>query len=700
MSRSAKEELKQRGEGKPYGPYKLLNIGGTTLKALKERGLIPQRNYDGYHSRKPDILVIDDRGDNIRVVATVEYKDDLFKDDGISQASTLGALLDAKFCITTDNHRSNWFLSDANGTYRPILDETGQTYSTLFVSPDAKADDALKAKALEAVQEVDLRLNGDRIVPERTLNPSSLARSVWQDIYTAGDHPTPERALATFVEIFMFKFLSDLGVLLEDRNGHDISFEAVMAKKDDKCLRYYKETVRPYIKNELFPAGTDGTTILNGFAFDAENTDHNHVFKKVLKKFKTFEQDKDKGGKLIDIDKEFKSRLFEEFLKGSVGQRSLGQFFTPRRLMGGIVDMAEVENLPDGAIVCDPACGVGGFPMETAARRAKRSGKSDFQLEQEGSRPKIKPVIEYRAFDKGSNQTESLAIILAKANFVIYQSELLKARPDATRALAEAYNNIFRAFSDSSLGSLAEINDGAYDLILSNPPYVASGARNLREAAERAGIDYRAGGKGVEAMFVEKMVRELKPGSGRAFIIIPDGLLLRGQPQDKRLREWIAAQCWVDGIVSLPVKTFFATPKKTYVLALRKKSEANVPQKHPVFAYLVTSIGETLDAERFPTDDSDMPDLARRFRQFNSVRSHYEDNPIDDVEQVSAKTKYLPPNLVFEGNSWAIDRFWTKDEKIALGLHEESSELSEEEFLDELKSVRDQIDEILQRGTP
>lgn len=694
MARAKREELKQRGEGRAYGPYRLLNIGGTTLKALKERGLIPQRDYEGSQARKPDMLILDQRSKDVRVVAAVEYKDDLFRDDGVSQAATMGALLGAKYCITTDNAQSSWFLSADDGAFNPILDETGLNFSKLYVSPDASVSPDLISNALAAVEEVDLKLHGNRLQSDKALNPTALAKSVWQDIYTAGDYPTPERALATFVEIFMFKFLSDLGVLDEDESGHELSFGAVFKKSDDKCLKYYTDTVRPYIKNTLFPPGSDGTTILNGFAFDHANRDHNHVFKKVLRKFKNFEADAENGGLLIDIDREFKSRLYEEFLKGSVGQRSLGQFFTPRRLMGGIVDMAEVEALPSGARVADPACGVGGFPMETAARRARLLGSSDFPMEVVDGQAVIRPRIEYRGFDKGSSQTESLAIILAKANFVIYQSELLKKAPNATRAMSGMFNTIFRAYSDTSLGSLVEIQENYYDLILSNPPYVASGARNLKEAAERSGVDYSAGGKGVEALFVEKMLRELRPG-GRAFIIIPDGLLLRGQPQDRRLRDWITKTCFVDALVSLPVKTFFATPKKTYILAVTKKNNEGDVQKHPVFAYMVSSIGETLDANRFATSENDMPDLARRFRQFRAILSHYGDQPAEIVEEISAKVKYIPLKHVTSARTWIVDKFWSPGELINLGLDDVKVELSEDEFYEEIRAVRDQLSELL-----
>lgn len=698
------EELIQRGlrgGGRVFGFYEYLNVGNTTLASLRDAQLIPARDYDGYEGRKPDGLIIDNRGKTPRVVAVVEFKKDIRRQhSGIAQAATVAAALGAKFCLVTDGERSLWLLPDVQGKYNPIHSENGAPMDAVFSAPEAvsptKADELAQLIAL-----VDEQLEGDRLTGKRTLNPSALARSVWQDIYTSASTPPPERALATFVEIFMFKYLSDLGVLTTDRNGTDISFDAVLTRPAEQCLRYYSRNVRGHIK-AMFPESTDDrTTIMNGFSLNPENTDHNHVFRKILQRFKDFEVDPS-GGKLVGIDKEFKSRLFEDFLKGSVGQRSLGQFFTPRRLMAGIVDMANVEALPIHARVGDPACGVGGFPLEAAARRASRLRRSDFRVEFREEIVKRRRVqipivvsdIDYRGSDKGSDrQDDNLTIILAKANFVIYQSDLLARNPSATEAMAVMFNRMFRAYTDTSLGSLSEIEESKYDLILSNPPYVASGSANLKEAARRAGLNYTAGGTGVEGMFVEKIVRELKPG-GRAFVILPDGIFLRAA--DSRLREWVQQHCFVDAIVSLPVRTFFATSKKTYVLCVTRKSNHDLVQEFPVFAYLVTSIGETLDATRFPTLDTDMPEMARLFRAFVAVRDRLAEDKDAAANLQSPRLKLIPAHSLLESESWAVDRlFWSKSEKVDLGIDEEKPTMTETEFFDALRTVRDNLSALL-----
>ena len=696
------EELRQRGleaGGRAFGSLEYLNIGSTTLGALRTAGLIPVRDYDGFEARKPDGLIVDRRANKPRVVAVIEFKLDLSKDDGVAQAATVGAALGAKFCVSTDTRASRWFLPDEQGVYHPLKASDGSKIQLPFVSPESgNLDDVQAVRSL--VENLDERLDGDMLPQRRALNPSSLARSVWQDIYTAGNTPSPAQALSTFVEIFMFKYLSDLGILTVDNNGTEISFEAVLSRTSEHCLRYYRANVRERIR-EKFPASeNDKTTLVNGFALNPDNSDHNYVFKEILKKFKVYEQSEG-GGKFIHIDKEFKSRLFEDFLKGSVGQRSLGQFFTPRRLMKGIVDMADVEALPTGAVVADPACGVGGFPLEAAARRASRLRRPEFRLavtrRKQGRKyveeAQVVSDVSYFGFDKGSDRhDENLAIILAKANFVIYQSDLLAEHPSATVAMAAKFNEVFRAYTDTSLGSLSEINEEEYDLILSNPPYLNSGAGSIKDAARRAGLDYGANGSGLEGLFLEKIVRELKP-NGRAFVILPDGVFLRSA--DAKLRAWVANQCVIDGIISLPVKTFYSVKKKTFVLCLTKKADIREGQDNPVFGYLVGSFGETLDGMRQPTNDSNMPELARSFRSFTSIKSRFAEDPEAGSFLVSPRLKLLDQSMLQNTGSWEIDRFWSIDERVALGLYEERTSVTEDEFLDAVRVIQSEIADIM-----
>ena len=152
-----------------------------------------------------------------------------------------------------------------------------------------------------------------------------------------------------------------------------------------------------------------------------------------------------------------------------------------------------------------------------------------------------------------------------------------------------------------------------YDLILTNPPYVMSGSSNLKEEISKDDTlkkYFSISAMGIEGLFMEWIVRALKPGK-KAFIVIPDGIMNRSN--DKKLRDFILEQCNIDAVISLPLNTFFTTNKKTYILALTKKVAVNVggvatlpKQMTPVFTYLCSEIGETRDVYRFDIDQNDL----------------------------------------------------------------------------------------------
>ena len=121
---------------------------------------------------------------------------------------------------------------------------------------------------------------------------------------------------------------------------------------DESILEYYAKICRPHIR-ELFPKGDDGTTIINGTIFVDKNGEpvlsQAHLFKTSLEKYKNF-------GNLRNIKKEFKTKLFETFLKQSHDKSRLGQFFTPRKVVKAITQMVDFDSIQENARVCDPFC--------------------------------------------------------------------------------------------------------------------------------------------------------------------------------------------------------------------------------------------------------------------------------------------------------------------------------------------------------
>jgi type I restriction-modification system DNA methylase subunit len=219
---------------------------------------------------------------------------------------------------------------------------------------------------------------------------------------------------------------------------------------------------------------------------------------------------------------------------------------------------------------------------------------------------KVIPKITIRGFDKGFDKDEQKTIILAKANMLIYFSEIIKEYPNHTVEFGKIFNDSFNLKTNFILGTLRDPVVDEYDLILTNPPYVTSGSSNLKEEIqkdEELKKYYKINAIGIEGLFTEWIVRALK-ANAKAFIVVPDGIFNR--QNDKNLREFLRQECFIDGIISLPLNTFFTTNKKTYILCITKKHKKSDIQTDPVFTYLVSEIGESRDVYRFNIDQNDL----------------------------------------------------------------------------------------------
>jgi type I restriction enzyme M protein len=690
------EELLQKSlnnGGLILGPFEYYNLGSTTLNDLKKYKIIPAKNYDFYELRKPDGLLVDRRNKNkLSVILAIEWKrgekfiNEKDKIDAIEQCNDIAQEIGAKIGLATDGQDFIWFNPNNKNkdneykdrttgkirSYNLIVNENNTPLKNDFIvdqKNDEENPDNLKVKTQETIKLIQKILTfidsqHSKMEKGQVINPTMLAGQIWQDVWSVAG-ATPEKCLYTFVELFIFKYLSDLDILQEDDKGNKVNFDYIFSLDPDKAFRNYTDNVRPYLK-VMFPASEDDqTTIINGTVLNPNVDEHRLVFYKILSKFKKF-------GPLKNIDPNFKSQVFEAFMKRSISQKKWGQFFTPRNIVDAIISISDIDKLPIGSKICDPACGVGGFVLEPIKVKEEREDGLNFYYKIEGK--EIKPRYHFFGFDKGFEREEQLTIILAKANMLIFVSDLLKQNPSMSKQFSDLFNSTFKLFHKSILGSLSKIDKNYYDLILTNPPYVIPGSSNYKEAIKNnseLSEFYKINATGLEGLFIEWIVRSIKPNA-KAFIIIPDGILNR--LSDAKLRSFIQEECFIDGIISLPQDAFYTTSKKTYILALTRKNSKIYIQKDPIFAYLVSSIGETLDINRFSTpENNDLPDMVNQFNQFKGSKNSFV--PKND------RCKILPFEKFNNAEHWVIDRFWSDEELIVLGVKEEIKNFSVDDYV-------------------
>lgn len=659
--------------------YTCLSLGATTINDLMKSGKLKQVKVSKNLSKKPDVLIINK---NKEVVVFLEFKtpEELNTqtkiDKAIKQEIGVAKEIGAKIYIVTDGNKYIW-LNPVTGNL--IVDEKG---SQITRKIDPKAEPKKVAEFIDLVS-LSVSSENDTILKLEDIDPTDLAKKIAR-ILKRMTFASSKMSLYTFVEVFLFKYLSDINVL-KDNNSFSYIYSLYSVDESSRLtnadiLGAYLEGPRAQMKM-LFPDGGDGTTIVNGQIFHVkkgidghyiEEDSHAICFKNIMDEFYNYEKS---NGKFINISKDFKSKLFETFMKNSDDKSDMGQFFTPLKIVREMVNMVTINN---GMTICDPASGVGKFLLEAASN-----------VPFEVKNGKLVSGVELYGFEKQMSGKDDITTILAKANMLIYFSKLFKDNNniDEVQYLAkELLNKVFYS-SKKALGTLDKLEENKYDLILANPPYYQDAT--ITKLASDTGF-YTAKGNGVEALFLEWIIRSLKFG-GTANIVLPDGIFTN--LGNTNLKELILKTCYIESIISLPINSFFNTPKKTYILTLRKKTETEidneVKQEYKVFCYICKSIGETLDTYRFDTPDDN--DLHEAVNKYNSYKNLPDKNDIQEPFKSwfnnDGKMKLLSLDKFPSDSNWNIDNFWSDEEKIQLGFKEADDIMT----LDEFKSFIDDL---------
>lgn len=114
------------------------------------------------------------------------------------------------------------------------------------------------------------------------------------------------------------------------------------------CLNLGSATINNLMKSSIIKEYSVNTKTLNPIIYENNNLINLEIKPK-------------ENGKFINISTDFKSKLFEKFMKHSDEKSNTGQFFTPLKIVNEMIEMVDIY---EGMSICDPACGVGKFLLE------------------------------------------------------------------------------------------------------------------------------------------------------------------------------------------------------------------------------------------------------------------------------------------------------------------------------------------------
>ena len=317
------------------------------------------------------------------------------------------------------------------------------------------------------------------------------------------------------------------------------------------------------------------------------------------------------GISLDRTDLDTKGVAFEEFV-GGFFKGDFGQYFTPRELIAFAV---QILNPGRNDLILDPACGSGGFLLYALDHVRRKAGER-FPNHRTDPNQTLRHFNYWHDFAQnnlyGIEINDEIARV-AKMNMIIHD---------------DGHTNVVDwdalDFQQNIQARHRDLIEDRFDMVLTNPPFgavirrtekgdgyleqynlrrylnkknypgreditgedVPAGARSGRQAIrERASVK-------TEILFLERIHSFLKPGSGRAAVVLPDGILTNSSLEG--VRHWILQNFQLQAVVSLPQFAFahYDAGVKASIVFLRRLNDGEiVSDDEPIFMAMAENIG-------------------------------------------------------------------------------------------------------------
>ncbi|MDE2741343.1 MAG: N-6 DNA methylase [Gemmatimonadota bacterium] len=389
-----------------------------------------------------------------------------------------------------------------------------------------------------------------------------------------GKVPDPKSQVEQITIALIYKFMDDIDAESEELGGQRTFFAGDFARYGwpqlvraglggHETLNLYAEAITRMPENPGIPLLF--RDIFNNAYLPYRDPETLRAFLKVIDEF-TYDHSERLGD------------AFEYLLSVLGSQGDAGQFRTPRHIIDFIVSVIDPKK--DEKIL-DPACGTAGFLISS-----------------------YKHILKSNTDDEGNSTLTPDEKGRLADNFNGYDIS-----PDMVRlSLVNLYLHDFREphiFEYDTLTSEERWNEYA-DVILANPPFMSpkGGIRPHRRFSVQS--------KRSEVLFVDYIAEHLNP-TGRAGIIVPEGIIFQSQTAHKQLRKMLVENYLV-AVVSLPAGVFQPySGVKTSILLLDK---ALAQKTDRVAFFKVENDGFDLGAQRREIAENDLPQVRAELGEY------------------------------------------------------------------------------------
>ena len=313
---------------------------------------------------------------------------------------------------------------------------------------------------------------------------------------------------------------------------------------------------------------------------------------------------------------------FEYLLSIMGSQGDAGQFRTPRHIIDMMVEIVDPKK---NETILDPACGTAGFLISAyrhiLAQNKDEDGKSTLTA------------------DDRKRLTE---------NFAGYDIS-----PDMVRlSRVNMYLHHFTKPKISEYDTLTseEKWDDCYDVILANPPFMTPKGGIMPHSR------YRVKAKRSEVLFVDYIAEHLNP-TGRAAIIVPEGIVFQSANAYKELRKYLVDDGLLYAVISLPAGVFNPYSGVKTSILLIDKSFARL--KDEILFVKLNNDGFDLGAQRREIEGSEIPEIIRIIQKYHSnIEAQTSDEEIihHPLVIIANKEKIAEQDYILVGERYKIDK--------------------------------------------
>ncbi|MCE3237277.1 MAG: methylase [Gammaproteobacteria bacterium] len=421
-----------------------------------------------------------------------------------------------------------------------------------------------------------------------------------------GKVPDPKSQVEQITIALIYKFMDDMDTQAEELGGKREFFAGDFIR---------------YGWSKLMSASMGGHELIGlygeGISSMTQNSSIPPLFRNIFKNAYLPYRDPETLKSFLKVINEFSYNdseslgdAFEYLLSVLGSQGDAGQFRTPRHIIDFIVDIIAPKK---NEVILDPACGTSGFLISS-----------------------YKYILDKNLDAKNiSTLTPTEKGCLAK-NFKGYDIS-----PDMVRlSLVNMYLHGFsdpHIFEYDTLTSEERWNEFA-DVIIANPPFMSpkGGIKPHKRFSIQA--------KRSEVLFVDYIAEHLTP-TGRAGIIVPEGIIFQSQTAYKELRKMLVENSLV-AVISLPAGVFNPySGVKTSILILDKSLAKN---SNTIAFFKIENDGFSLGAQRRANAGGQLAQVTLELKKYlQAVRNQQSTNNLQSElglivakEKIAANSNY------------------------------------------------------------